>query len=126
MSLGLPTDVRNHKGQILMALMRPDVAHFVRRCDICQKTNLLERHQPFGKLRVSGLFHIWSIDFAGPLPVTNRHSKYLLIAVEHLSEWPSSCDLRRWPLLMSDNDTKFNSAPARDYAKRKNIKWKHE
>lgn len=127
--------------------MRPDVAHFVRSCDICQKTNPPEQKRPYGKLPVSGLFHTWSIDFAGPLPVTKEKSKYLLIAVEHLSGWPvaraiptqlfNSTGVVQFvkkeivgpfgvPVcVVSDNDTKFDNAPVKDYAESSGIKWKY-
>lgn len=38
--------------------MHPDDDVFVGRCDVCWWTNLLEQHEPFGKLRVSGFIHI--------------------------------------------------------------------
>ena len=127
--------------------MRKEVAHFVRSCDICQKTNAPEQGRPYGKMPVSGLFHTWSIDFAGPLPVTSTGSKYILIAVEHLSGWPVAQSLSSdlfnsigvlqfvekeivatfgYPTtIISDNDTKFQSAPVKDYAKKGNVDWKY-
>ena len=126
--------------------VRPDVAQFVRSCDTCQKTNPPEQHRPYGKLPVSGLFHTWSIDFAGPLPITKSRSKYLLIGIEHLSGWPIASaipshlfnsqgvlqfvktelvSMYGTPVfIVSDNDTKFNNAPVRDYAKGVGIEWK--
>jgi hypothetical protein len=29
----------------------------------------------------------WSLDFAGPLPMTPRHNKYVLVMIEHFSKW---------------------------------------
>ena len=34
------------------------------------------------------LFHIWLIDFTGPLPLTSTGKKYLIVAVEHMTRWP--------------------------------------
>jgi len=34
-----------------------------------------------------GLGYRWSLDFAGPLPVTSRHNRYVLVMVEHFSKW---------------------------------------
>jgi hypothetical protein len=34
-----------------------------------------------------GLGYWWSLDFAGPLPVTSRHNRYTLVMVEHFSKW---------------------------------------
>ena len=29
----------------------------------------------------------WSLDFAGPFPITKRHNKYVLMIVEYFSKW---------------------------------------
>jgi hypothetical protein len=34
-----------------------------------------------------GLGYRWSLDFAGPLPLTVRHNKYVLVMVEYFSKW---------------------------------------
>jgi hypothetical protein len=34
-----------------------------------------------------GLDYRWSLDFVGPLPVTPRHNKYVLVMIEHFSKW---------------------------------------
>ncbi|WP_375609853.1 DDE-type integrase/transposase/recombinase [Bartonella sp. AC53GZZY] len=34
-----------------------------------------------------GLGYRWSLDFAGPLPLTVRHHRYVLVMVEHFSKW---------------------------------------
>lgn len=93
------------------------------------------------------MFQTWPIDFAGPLTVTSRRSKYLLIGVEHVSGWPvaTAVSARYFnsrgflhfvdkeiitaygnPIFMlSDNDSKFTSGPVRDYAKENSTKWKY-
>jgi hypothetical protein len=34
-----------------------------------------------------GLGYRWGLDFAGPLPLTIRHNRYVLVMVEHFSKW---------------------------------------
>jgi hypothetical protein len=34
-----------------------------------------------------GLGYHWSLDFAGPLPLTIWHNKYVLVMVEHFCKW---------------------------------------
>ena len=29
----------------------------------------------------------WSLDFAGPLPITKRHNKYVMVMIGHFSKW---------------------------------------
>ena len=43
------------------------VTHFVRICQSCRKANPLEQNGSHGMMPVIGLFHAWSIDFAGPM-----------------------------------------------------------
>jgi hypothetical protein len=38
-------------------------------------------------LPIMGLGYRWSLDFAGPLPITPRHNKYVLVMIEHFSKW---------------------------------------
>jgi hypothetical protein len=38
-------------------------------------------------LPIMGLGYRWSLDFAGPLPVTPRHNKYVLVMIEHFSKF---------------------------------------
>jgi len=38
-------------------------------------------------LPIMGLGYHWSLDFAGPLPLTVRHNRYVSVMVEHFSKW---------------------------------------
>jgi hypothetical protein len=38
-------------------------------------------------LPIMGLGYHWNLDFAGPLPLTVQHNKYVLMMVEHFSKW---------------------------------------
>ena len=126
--------------------IRVDAAHFVRSWESCQKTNPAEQNGPYGRMPVSGLFHTWSIDFAGPLRETTAGNKSILVAIENLSSWPVSkaigtnssnssgvikfveeqtCQLYGNPRrILSDGDPKFDSAAVRDYAAGALIEWK--
>lgn len=89
--------------------MRMDVARFLRSFDICQKTNPPAHSGSYGKLLVSGMFHTWSIELAGPLPKTSTGLWYLLIAVEHLS---------RWQVAQAIPDDLFNSDGVMQFAEK--------
>ena len=71
--------------RFLWLRMRPDIPYFVRICDPFQKKNPTEQSSPYGMIPVSGLFHTWCIEIAGPLKKTEAENKYLLLAVEHMS-----------------------------------------
>ena len=55
--------------------MRQEVENFVKSSDTCQKTKLVNRQELAGRILISGLFHTWCIDFAGPLPCTNARNQ---------------------------------------------------
>jgi hypothetical protein len=38
-------------------------------------------------LPIMGMGYHWSLDFAGPLPLTVWHNRYVLVMVEHFSKW---------------------------------------
>ena len=68
-------------GRLWRLKIRMDVPHFVRSRDSCQKADPLEQKGPYRKMPVSGLFHTWSIDFAGPLKETVAGKKCIMRAV---------------------------------------------
>ncbi len=76
--------VRNH---FWWPNMRQEVASFVKSCDTCQKTKPYNPKESAGKILISGLFHTWCIDFAGPLLRTNMSKQYLILAAEQMSKW---------------------------------------
>ncbi len=69
--------------------MHTDVQRLVSRCMVCDRVralfnaSTLELHT----LPIKGLGYHWSLDFAGPLPLTIWHNKYVLVMVEHFSKW---------------------------------------
>jgi hypothetical protein len=65
------------------------MATYVGRCEVCDRVtssfnSLSPQLQP---LPIMGLGYHWSLDFAGPLVVTSRGAKYVLVMVEHFSKW---------------------------------------
>ena len=69
--------------------MYQQVAMYVSRCEVCDRVRssfntLSPQLQP---LPIMGLGYRWSLDFAGPLVVTPRGAKYVLVMVEHFSKW---------------------------------------
>ena len=126
--------------------IRMDVAHFVRNCESFQKANPQEKNVPNGRMPVSGLFHAWSIDFAGPFEETTPGKKYILLAVENLPSWSVAramgtnyfnisgmikflqeqiCQLYGNPIrIFGNDDSKFDCVAVRDYASVASIDWK--
>jgi hypothetical protein len=69
--------------------MYQQVVTYVFRCEVCDRVRssfntLLPQLQP---LPIMGLGYRWSLDFAGPLIITPRGAKYVLVMVDHFSKW---------------------------------------
>jgi hypothetical protein len=69
--------------------MHTDVQRLVSCCMVCDKVRA-SFNAPTPQLHplpIMGLGYRWSLDFAGPLPLTVRHNRYVLVMVEHFSKW---------------------------------------
>lgn len=69
--------------------MQTEVQQFVARCMVCDRVRA-SFNAPTPQLHplpIMGLGYRWSLDFAGPLPLTMRHHRYVLVMVEHFSKW---------------------------------------
>ncbi len=76
-------------GQYWWCGMHTDVQRLVSRCMVCDKVKA-SFNAPTPQLHplpIMGLGYRQSLDFAGPLPLTVRHNRYVLVMVEHFSKW---------------------------------------
>ena len=77
------------RGQYWWTGMYQQVVAYVRRCELCdQVRSTFNTFSPqLQSLSIMGLDYCWSLDFAGPLVVTPRRAKYVLVIGEHFSKW---------------------------------------
>ena len=69
--------------------MHQEVQQFVAKCMVCDRVRA-SFNAPTPQscpLPIMGLGYRWSLDFAGPLPLTMCHNRYALVMVEHFSKW---------------------------------------
>ncbi len=69
--------------------MHTDVQRLVSHCMVCDRVRA-SFNAPTPQLHplpIMGLGYRWSLDFAGPLPLTVWHNRYVLVMVEHFSKW---------------------------------------
>ena len=126
--------------------MYKDVRQYVKTCLNCQRRRPLKQtiYRPPAQAPVSGLWNTISIDFAGPLPKTIRQNRYILIAIEHVTNWPIArafkdalastvttflqqnvIDAYEVPkTILSDNRSQFVALHTRQFAHAYDIKWK--
>lgn len=78
---------------------------FVRSCDACQRVKGLPKYKTNLFRPVTGLFEVFSIDFAGPITITlTGESPHILICVERWTGWPIARGTRS---ATSDEVTRF-------------------
>ena len=65
------------------------IVQVVRACLPCARTKagFREVGKELQPLALQGLVFRWGIDFAGPLPTTDRGNKYVLVCIEHCTKW---------------------------------------
>ncbi|OAE34649.1 hypothetical protein AXG93_4034s1020 [Marchantia polymorpha subsp. ruderalis] len=71
------------------SMMPGTVQQLVSRCMICDrvKASFNAPTPELHPLPIMGLGYRWSLDSAGPLPLTQRYHRYVLVMVEHFSKW---------------------------------------
>ena len=69
--------------------VRDDVHMWLLKCDTCAA--IKSPHQnpkaPLGKMQVGAPLDRISTDFLGPLPLTPRNNRYILLATDHFTKW---------------------------------------
>nr|GEX57723.1 reverse transcriptase domain-containing protein [Tanacetum cinerariifolium] len=65
-----------------------DAHDLVKSCDACQRQGkILQRDEmPQNSIQVCEIFDVWGINLMGPFP-SSRGNKYILVAIDYLSEW---------------------------------------
>lgn len=70
--------------------MYRDVQNYVRSCEICQKRGKSKRKEPLHPIQVGRAFERIGIDLVGPLPITARNNRYIIVATDYLTRWPEA------------------------------------
>ncbi|GJW39881.1 reverse transcriptase domain-containing protein [Tanacetum coccineum] len=65
-----------------------DAHTMIKSCDTCQRQGKISQQDemPQNAIQVCEIFDVWGIDFMGPFP-SSHGNKYILIAVDYLSNW---------------------------------------
>jgi len=81
---------RKVKNRYYWPQMYEDVRNYVKSCDQCQKRGKNKRTEPLHTITVEQPFDRIGLDFVGPLPVTSRGNKYIIVAMDYLTKWPEA------------------------------------
>ena len=63
-----------------------DIRTYVKSCDSCQRRGKSKKNQVLHPIPVNSSFHQIGIDFIGPLPITERGNKYIIVTMDYLTK----------------------------------------
>eukprot|EP00731_Ephydatia_muelleri_P037182 Em0411g3a len=79
-----------------------DIQNWVQECQQCQKRNPPQPHPlaPLGSIKCTYPFDVISWDIMGPLPLSTKGHKYILVITDLFSKW-----VETFPLAVTDSET---------------------
>ena len=70
--------------------MYNDIKEYVRSYDSCQRRGKPSRNNELHPIPPHSPFYQVGIDFVGPLPITPRGNRYIIVAVDLFTKWPEA------------------------------------
>ena len=70
--------------------MGEDIKNYIKSCQICQKFGRTRRKEPLHPICIGESYDQVGIDLVGPLPITKRNNRYILVMTEYLTKWPEA------------------------------------
>ena len=75
--------------------MKKDIEDYVKSCDRCQRRNKPQGKNELKSIDVKTPFYQIGIDFVGPLPMTKRKNRYIIVAMDYFTKWPEARATKR-------------------------------
>jgi ribosomal protein L21E len=88
--LGIEATYNRLKDKYYWNQMFDDIKEYVQSCDSCQRFGKPKRTEPLHTIPVGQPFEQIGIDIVGPLPVTPRGNRYIVVAMDYLTKWPEA------------------------------------
>ena len=67
--------------------MKKDIEEYCRICDDCQRRGPSKKNNLIYLIEPLNPFDHWEIDLVGPLPVTERENRYIIIVTDYFTRW---------------------------------------
>ncbi len=67
--------------------MTKDMDQYIQICYQCQMKKSMQKINKLHPIPPSRLFDRWGVDVVGPLLITPKGNRYIIVAVEYLSKW---------------------------------------
>src|SRR5436190_15029925 len=88
--LGVETTYTKVKERYYWPNMYNDICSYIETCDNCQRRGPTTRKEELIPLRVRAPFDKIGIDIKGPLPLTTKRNRYLVVAMDYFTKWPEA------------------------------------
>ena len=88
--LGIDATYEKLKERYYWPKMYESVAQYIKSCDNCQRRGKPNRREELKLIKVGKPFHRIGIDIKGPLPVTKKGNRYIIVAMDYLTKWPEA------------------------------------
>ena len=70
--------------------MYVNIREYTKSCDSCQRRGKKKTLGPLHPIEVKEPFQQIGIDIVGPLPITPRKNRYIVVATDYLTKWPEA------------------------------------
>ena len=78
------------KTRYIWTTMRKDIEEYCRTYNDCQRRGPPKKNNLIHPIEPSNPFDHWGIDLVGPLPVTERGNRYIIVATDYFIRWPEA------------------------------------
>jgi hypothetical protein len=70
--------------------MYENIRAYVKSCDKCQRRGKPSKHEDLHPITIQAPFYQIGIDFVGPLPITDKGNKHIIVAIDYFTKWPEA------------------------------------
>src|ERR1051325_2100811 len=88
--LGIDVTYEKLKERYYWPKMYESVIQYIKSCDNCQRRGKPNRREELKPIKVGKPFHRIGIDIKGPLSVTKKGNRYIIVAMDYLTKWPEA------------------------------------
>lgn len=70
--------------------MYETIRSYIQACDVCQRRGRPSKNNELYPIPPHSPFYRIGIDFVGPLPITRKGNRYIIVAVDMFTKWPEA------------------------------------
>jgi len=75
--------------------MYNDIKVYIKSCDQCQRRKKPQGKNELHNIKIKRPFYFIGIDIVGPLPITERNKRYIVVAIDYFTKWTEARALER-------------------------------